>query len=102
MRRLRFTPAAQADLLRIYDYIATACGYPARAERFVDALLARCGELAARPGTLGMPRAELLPDLRCLPHGNYIIFFRYLVDCLEIVSILEGHRDITAYFKPPE
>ena len=30
--------------------------------------------------------------------GGYVIFFRYKGDVLEIVNVLEGHRDIDAYF----
>ena len=47
---------------------------------------------------MGRPRTELRPDLRSHPYGNYMIFFRYGDDELEIVKVLEGHRDIKAFF----
>ncbi len=47
---------------------------------------------------MGRLRAELQPDLRSHPHKAYVIFFRYVGDVLEVVNILEGHRDIEAFF----
>ncbi len=54
---------------------------------------------------LGRARPELRPDVRSLPFGNYVIFFRYRDGALEVVNVLEGHRDIDAFFSksaPPE
>jgi plasmid stabilization system protein ParE len=36
--------------------------------------------------------------MRSHPHKSYVIFFRYAGDELEIVNVLEGHRDIEAFF----
>jgi hypothetical protein len=38
-----------------------------------------------------------------LANLGFIIFFRYLPDTFEVVNILEGHRDLPAYFteNPP-
>ena len=58
----------------------------------------RCHELAALPGTLGRARSELGPDLRSVSHKGYVIFFRYADERFEVVDILEGHRDIEAFF----
>ena len=99
MPRLVFTHAALADLTEIANYIENSSGSLATAERFTDGLVAQCEHLAGLPGTLGRPRAELLPDLRSTPHGNYVIFFRYVADTFEIVNILERHRDVTLIFK---
>ena len=55
--------------------------------------------MAQLPSTLGRPRPELRPDVRSFPFKGYVIFFRYLDDdILEIVHIIEGHRDIAAIF----
>ena len=43
---------------------------------------------------MGRPRDELAPGLRSVAFRNYVIFFRYREDRFEVVSILEGHRDI--------
>ena len=47
---------------------------------------------------MGRPRTELLSGLRSHPHKSYVIFFRYVADVLEIVNVIEGHRDIPALF----
>jgi plasmid stabilization system protein ParE len=97
--RLVFTHAAQVNVTEIADYIESASGSLAVAERFCDGLVAKCQHLANLPGFMGRARPELLPDLRSTPHGNYLIFFRYVDDTFEVVNILEGHRDIAAHFR---
>ena len=99
MPRLVFTHAAQTDLVEIADYIENASGSLATAERFTAKLVAKCERLARLPGILGRPRSELLPDLRSTPHGNYVIFFRYVADTFEVINILERHRDVASFFK---
>lgn len=99
MRRLVFTHAAQSNLIDIGNYVQDSSGSPETARRFTDDLVAKCEQLAALPGVLGRVRPELLPDLRSTPHGSYVIYFRYVSDTLEIVNILERHRDVGAHFK---
>jgi toxin ParE1/3/4 len=97
--RLVFTHSAQENLFEIANYIEDSSGSPSVAERFADELIARCAHMAGLPGVLGRSRPELLPDLRSTPHGNYVIFFRYVADTLEVVNILERHRDVATYFR---
>ena len=47
---------------------------------------------------MGRTRKELAPDLRSHPYKAYVIFFRYVGDVLEIVNVIEGHRDFPALF----
>jgi toxin ParE1/3/4 len=64
----------------------------------VAQLRRRCHELAGLPGTLGRARPELGLDIRSVSHQGYVIFFRYVEGRFEVVNILEGHRDIDAFF----
>jgi toxin ParE1/3/4 len=94
--RLILTPAAQANLIEIAEYIEGESGHMGVAERFVDQLLVRCEGLAALPGRMGRPRPELLPGLRSVALGSYVIFFRYADapeadEVFEVVNIIEGH-----------
>jgi toxin ParE1/3/4 len=99
VRQLRFTPAAVHGLAEIFDYIAEASGSAETARRFAASVEAQCAKLAQLPGTLGRLRPELRPDLRSFPFKGYVILFRYPDDdVLEIVHIIEGHRDIAAIF----
>ena len=91
--RLVYLAAAQRDLLSILEYIARESGSAAIGVAFTDRLQTQCARLASLPGTLGRARPELRPDLRSSAFGNYVIFFRYRGDVLEVVNILEGHRE---------
>ncbi len=102
MRRLVYLAAAQRDLLSILDYITRESGSVAIGSAFTDRLQARCAKLASLPGMLGRARPELRPDIRSAACGNYVIFFRYRDDMLEVVNVLEGHRDIAAFFHESE
>jgi plasmid stabilization system protein ParE len=97
--RLRFTAGARADLGAIAAYIAEQSGSRIVAERFTRELRRKCADLAAAPIRMGRARNELRPDLRSHPHKSYVIFFRYVGDVLEVVNVIEGHRDIPALFR---
>jgi toxin ParE1/3/4 len=47
-------------------------------------------------------RNELRGGFRSSPYKSYVIFFRYVGDALEIVNVIEGHRDIAALFAEEE
>jgi plasmid stabilization system protein ParE len=99
MARLRYTAAAQDDLGSIALYIAEQSGSRAVAERFTGELRAKCRDLARLSGRLGRPRRELRADMRSFAYKNYLIFFRYAGETVEIVNVVESHRDIEALFR---
>jgi toxin ParE1/3/4 len=96
--RLRYSATARTDLGTIYRYIREQSGSGAVALRFVERLRGKCNELAAAPFQMGRARPELRVDLRSHSYQNYLIFFRYIGDVLEIVNIVESHRDIETLF----
>lgn len=99
MKRLVFLTSARNDLIDILTYIAEASGSLAVANGFVGQLRERCRQLASKPGVLGRARPELRADIRSLAHKGYVIFFRYVDDDrLEVVNVLEGHRDVDSWF----
>ncbi len=98
MRRLIFLPDARRDLIQIQNYLATESGSLVVALAFIATLRRQCRKLAELPGTLGRARPELRPDLRGVTHRGYLILFRYDAARLEIVTIVEGHRDVEAIF----
>ena len=95
---LRFSDAALGDLASIGNYLKVASGSAQIADGFVERLIIRCERLAALPGTLGRDRSDLRPGIRSAAYNNHVIVFRYLDDTLEVVAVLEGHRDIVTYF----
>ncbi len=98
MRRLIYTRSARRDLLSILNYIAHESASSALGRRFTDQIQQQCRKLASLPGLMGRPRPELRPDLRSFAFRGYIILFRYEGDTMEIVNIIEGHRDIDDFF----
>jgi toxin ParE1/3/4 len=102
MRRIVYLASVEGDLLDIFSYIAETSDSVAIGENFVVKLRERCASLANLPGMLGRARPELRADIRSLPYKGYVIFFRYFEDRVEIVNILEGHRDLDAFFHPGE
>jgi toxin ParE1/3/4 len=91
LRRLDFSPEAEADLLDIAAYIAR--DNPMRALSFIDELESRCADLLRFPEA-GTPRPELAPDLRSKPHGRYVIFYTPGPTAVRIERILHGARDV--------
>lgn len=102
MRRATFLASVRADFLAILTYISKTSGSVAVGEAFVQKLRAKCHKLAALDATIGRARPELRPDIRSFPYMGYVIFFRYVEGRFEVVNILEGHRDIDAYFDEQE
>jgi toxin ParE1/3/4 len=99
VRQLVYLVSARRDLADILDYVTRASGSLTTGRRFVDVLRQQCRTLASLPGTIGRPRPELHPGIRSFAIKNYVIFFRYEVETVVIVDVLEGHRDIVTYFR---
>ena len=98
MRRAIFLASVRADLIDIQRYIARESGSRSVARSLTAQLRRRCHELAGLPGTIGRARPELRPDIRSVAHKGYVIFFRYAGERFEVVNIIDGHRDIEAFF----
>jgi plasmid stabilization system protein ParE len=96
--RLVFAAAARDDLRAIGDWIGN--DDPGRALTFVAELEARCATLVALPHAFPLvPRYES-HDIRRMPHGNYLVFYRVTNDVIEIVHVLHGARNYTALLFP--
>ncbi|RYD67762.1 MAG: type II toxin-antitoxin system RelE/ParE family toxin [Sphingomonadales bacterium] len=99
MRRLTYTSAARQNLVEIALGIAERSGSREAGSAFVAKLEARCEKLAALPGLLGTMRPELRPGIRSIVHTNYVIFFQYVGDGIEVVAILPGRRNLELLFE---
>ena len=88
-------PQAEIDLDEIWWYIAH--DNPDNADRLLDKIEERCRTLAQFP-LMGMSREEIMPALRGLSVGNYLIFYMQIEDGIEVIRVLPGMRDIDAFF----
>lgn len=102
MRRVRYLAGARQDLTEIYLYIDERSGSSRTAERFVQRLRRQCRHLAGLSTILGRPRPELRPGLRGYVFENYLILMRYEEKTLDIVNVIESHRDVEALFRKSE
>lgn len=98
MRLLRYSATAEDDVADIILHILLKTGSAETASTFAAKIDRQCAHPASLPGTLGTARPDLSKGLRSTPCQGYVIFFRYLPDTLEVVTILHGSRDLTAYF----
>jgi toxin ParE1/3/4 len=95
MAKLRFSQAAQDDLLEIGDGIAAYDA--ARAMQVLNDLEEQCQALAVLP-LMGRERGEIAPHLRSLPLVPYVIFYYPLPNGVDVVRILHSSRDIESVF----
>lgn len=94
MYKLRYLEQAKNDLVQIKHYIAKESGSVGIGLNFTEKLRQQCRGLAATSGMIGQARPELGKEIRSFPYGNYVILFRYNDDYLDVITIVEGHRDI--------
>ena len=92
MKCRRFTPAARADLLGIWDYIAAR--NVAAADRVAAAISLATRRLARTP-QIGQLRPDLAPDThRFLTVRPYLVVYRVTDDAIEILRGLRGARNV--------
>ena len=90
------TSQAHTDLTEIAIRIAEQ--NPAAADRWLELIREKCQGLARMP-EMGRKRYDLAPGLRSLPVGNYVIFYRPVLDGIQVIRVLHGARDIPALFE---
>lgn len=86
-----FRPAAEADLIAIYDYIAGQ-GSPQTALKFIDSIETACMSLAHFPER-GAPRDDIVTGLRILVVERRVtVAYRIKRREVEIITIAYGGR----------
>lgn len=90
MKALRFSPAAYADIDKIWDYTAEQWSVD-QAESYTDNLQDACENIARgiRTGRVSV-RAGLF-KIRC---GSHMIYYRMTEDEIQIIRILHGKQDV--------
>jgi toxin ParE1/3/4 len=102
-RRILLRPAAERDLERQAQYIVSSSGVDA-ARRFYRAAEETCQLIAGRPG-IGrrIPyRNPVLAETRMFRmkgFTSHLIFYRPIMNGVEIVRVIHGMRDIGSLFE---
>ena len=91
---VRYLPAAEQDLLSIYDWIAS--DNPERAVTFVEELDRRIARLALHPLMGAVPRHLQLEEAgyRVLIMGDYLVFYKVHGKTIRIYRVVHGSRDL--------
>lgn len=90
MSRYRIARTAQRDLDEIWCYLGAFDVQTA--DRWLHTVEQRFRVLADQPYT-GQARPDLAPEVRFLPVGNYLIFYRPIENGVEIARFIHGARD---------
>jgi toxin ParE1/3/4 len=99
VRKLYLTARARQDVLEIEEYIAIDS--PTAAVRFTDKLEQRWLLLRDNPN-MGRKRTDLMPELRSVSEGDYLIFYRIIDKTIEIMRIVHGAREVEKIITPQE
>jgi plasmid stabilization system protein ParE len=96
-----YTPRASRQLAALHRYLVRKASLTT-ADRYVDAILARCADLSLFPQR-GTGRRDLYPGLRVTNHRGRTIV-AYTVDDVAlrvaIVGVFYGGQNYEAAFKP--
>ncbi|HSU68580.1 MAG TPA: type II toxin-antitoxin system RelE/ParE family toxin [Tepidisphaeraceae bacterium] len=96
MAQVTLSRQSRLDLRDILLYIRQH-NKPA-ARRFLSQITHQFGLLAEFP-KLGPARGECGRNLRSLPIGNYVVFYRPARDGIQVVRVLHGARDFRRIFR---
>jgi toxin ParE1/3/4 len=92
MNRAEFSPLAEQDLEEIVEFIARE--NPTAALSLLATIREKCTTLASHP-KLGRHRPGFKDsEIRSIPVGNYIIFYRPTAVGVEIARVIHGARDL--------
>ena len=91
-RSLSYRPAAEADILNIYDSIADFAD-PQSANRITCEIRERCERLTDFPEQ-GTPRDDLRPGIRTVVIGKAVIAYRLENEDVVVVHIRYGGQEM--------
>lgn len=89
-------PAAEDDLSKIIWLEGATSSGIEQAERYADGLFALFDLLAQFP-EIARERTEFSPPVRINPSGAHLVVYRQVEAGMEIIRILHGHQNLSAY-----
>ena len=94
--QVRYLPAAEKDLLSIYDWIAAE--NPERAASFIEELDRTISRLAVHPlmGTVPKHSGLKQAGYRVLIVGAYLVFYKLHRNRIQVFRVVHGSRNLEA------
>lgn len=89
--KLSISPEAKSDLTNIYRYGVTVWG-ATQASDYLNKLKTQIWRLVSYP-MMGTDRGTLLPNLRSLPVGSHMLFYRPERTLVQLVRVLHNRQD---------
>ncbi len=88
--KLRYTPAAMADLQEIKTYISDTLMNPDAAQNLMVSIAAACAKLKDQPSMGSELRNKIQREVRerYLIHGKYIIIYD-VTDAIDVLRVLD-------------
>ncbi|MCR5856147.1 type II toxin-antitoxin system RelE/ParE family toxin [Mesorhizobium sp. J428] len=97
MNNYILSPAAQADIDRIWDYTADNWGAD-RADRYVREIRRACASISV-DGREGRKIFEIKANYRKLSVGSHFIIFRLVHGQVDVVRVLHQRMDIASHLE---
>ena len=95
--RYELSLVADQDIEDIFDYTLAKFGLDQAVQYVSD--LERIFQQLIQNSELGKEREEIKHGLRSIPKGSHVIFYRITGDCIRIVRVLHGSRDILKFLE---
>ena len=89
--RYRVSQEAEQDLDEIFLYGANPASLEAP-DRIIDSITERFWLLGEHPNA-DKPAGNIARGVKCLPAGNYLIYYRHTRGATDILHIFHGARD---------
>lgn len=90
MTRVVRRPRAEQDISDIYDWIADSS--PTNADRYIQRIVSTIDNIAGMP-SIGSFRLPSRPEIRAVPIGNHLVFYRTIEGGIEVIRVIHGARD---------
>jgi toxin ParE1/3/4 len=101
MAAVTWTPAAEEDLERVFEYIAREKESLRAAATVIREIVAKADHYSANPMVAAL-RPEFGPAIRSFYVHRYVIIYRPVDQGVEIIRVIHGSRDVFRVFRRQE
>lgn len=91
----RLSRSTEAELLELWAYVLEASQSELRADKVIEQIVQTFSALAEYP-RMERSRDEVQAGARSFPVARHVIYYRLVVDGIEISHVLHGAQDISA------